>query len=82
LLRRLFVDEMREHKEFVDGYAFRFDATAYEDVVRFVGNERLCCPFVTFGIEVAADAGPLWLSMRGPAGTREFLNAELPDFKR
>ena len=82
LLRRLFLDEMREHEELVDGYAFKFDATAYEDVVRFVNNERLCCPFVTFRIDVLADAGPLRLSMRGPAGTREFLDAELPAFKR
>ena len=73
---------MREHKDLVDGYAFKFDAAAYDDLVRFVSNERLCCPFITFGVEVLADAGPLWLSMRGPAGTREFLDAELSLSKR
>jgi hypothetical protein len=82
LLRRLFTERMREHKEAVDGYTFRFDATAYEDVVNFVNNERLCCPFLTFRIDCSAHAGSLWLTMRGPVGTRDFLDAELPSFKR
>jgi hypothetical protein len=82
LLHRLFTEKMQEHKEAVDGYAFRFDATEYDDVVHFVSKERLCCPFLTFRIDVSAHEASLWLSMRGPAGTREFLEAELPNFKR
>lgn len=46
-------------------------------VARFVANERKCCPFVSFSIEVSGD-GPVWLRMTGPAGTRECLEAELP----
>jgi hypothetical protein len=81
LLHRLFTEKVQERKEIVDGYAFRFEAADYEDVVRFVINERLCCPFVTFGVDVSAHAGSLWLTMRGPVGTREFLDAELPNLE-
>ena len=43
---------------------------------RFVANERRCCPFLTFTLELAPDGGPLWLRLTGPAGTRAFLEAE------
>jgi hypothetical protein len=82
LLQRLFIENVRERRDLVDGYAFRFDATEYEDVVRFVSKERSCCPFLTFRIDVPAHESSLWLSMRGPVGTRELLDAELPLDKR
>ena len=77
LLRKLFGVAVRERSALADGYAFRFDAHAFSDVARFVENERLCCPFLTFVIELSQDGGPLWLRLTGPAGTREFLEAEL-----
>jgi hypothetical protein len=59
-----------------EGYAFRFAPDAFADVARFVANERKCCPFLDF--EIAAEsAGPVWLRLTGPAGTRAFLEAEL-----
>lgn len=77
LARRLFTEAARERREWMEGYAFRFDTDALEDVVRFVANERRCCPFLDFEITVAAAAGPVWLRLTGPAGTRAFLDAEL-----
>ena len=59
------------------GYRFRFDPSALDQVTRFVENERKCCPFLTFVVEVASSPGPIWLQMTGPDGTREFLDAEL-----
>ena len=56
--------------------AFRFAPDAFEDVARFVGNERKCCPFLDFEIGLPA-AGPRRLRLTGPAGTRAFLEAEL-----
>lgn len=78
LLTRLFAEAARERREVPNGYAFRFDAEAFDDIARFVALERLCCPFLDFVIELSPHAGPLWLSMTGPATTREFLDVELP----
>lgn len=78
LIAHLFGTEVREKKDLANGYAFRFDAAAFEDIGRFVANERKCCPFIDFAIEVAAEGDVVWLRMTGPAGTRELLDAELP----
>lgn len=78
LLTRLFAEAARERREVPNGYAFRFDAEAFDDIARFVALERLCCPFLDFVIELSPHAGPLWLSMTGPETTREFLDVELP----
>ena len=78
LLTRLFSEVARERRKVPDGYAFRFDPDAFDDVTRFVANERRCCPFLTFALELVPNAGPLWLRLTGPVGTREFLDAELP----
>lgn len=77
LIARLFGTSAQEKRQLPDGYAFRFAPDDLEDIARFVANERKCCPFLTFGVEVSAD-GPLWLRLTGPAGTRDFLDAELP----
>lgn len=74
--RQLFEGAL-ERAELTDGYGFRFDPDRLADVVRFVEHERRCCPFLTFTIEQRPDGGPLWLRLTGPAGTREFLVAEL-----
>jgi hypothetical protein len=77
LARRLFTEDAAERREWGEGYAFRFAADAFEPVARFVANERKCCPFLDFEITAEA-AGPVWLRLTGPAGTRAFLDAELP----
>ena len=77
LARRLFERDAEERREWRDGYAFRFAGDVLDDVARFVSNERKCCPFLDFEIAVEA-TGPVWLRMTGPAGTRAFLDVELP----
>ena len=77
LAARLFGTEARERRALPDGYALRFDAEMFGQVAQFVEHERLCCPFLTFTLELAGAGGPLWLRLTGPAGTREFLDAEL-----
>ena len=77
-LNRLFAEHAQERRDVAGGYAFRFDAASLDDVALFVGRERLCCPFLTFSLELSAQDGPLWLRLTGPDGTREFLDAELP----
>lgn len=78
LIARLFTTGALERRQEPDGYAYRFDANAFDDLARFVANERRCCPFLAFALEPSADGGPLWLRLAGPAGARAFLDAELP----
>jgi len=72
------VHELAEERiDLANGYALRFGADALDEVVRFVANERKCCPFLDFELTIGAASGPVWLRMTGPAGTREVLAAEL-----
>ena len=77
IARQLFTELAQERTELPDGYAIRFQPDAFEAVVRFVGNERKCCPFMNFELSIAGESGPLWLRMTGPTGTREVVRAEL-----
>ncbi|HMA37866.1 MAG TPA: hypothetical protein VKY74_25675 [Chloroflexia bacterium] len=64
-------------QELPDGYAFRYPAAAYPQVVAFIANERRCCPFFTFVLAVPAGAAPLELRITGAAGVKVFLRAVL-----
>jgi hypothetical protein len=77
LARRLFAELAKERRDLASGYAFRFEAGELEAISRFIANERKCCPFMTFELEVAPASGSLWLRMTGPEGTRAVLDAEL-----
>jgi hypothetical protein len=66
---------VQEIRELEDGFAYRFPA---EDdwlvsLTEFIRFERRCCPFLSFRMIVEPDDGPLWLELRGPSGTKEFL---------
>ena len=78
LLTRLFGESARTRERLPDGYCFRFDGDALDDVTAFIVNERRCCPFLFFTLEVAPAEGPILLRLTGPAGIHEFLDAELP----
>ncbi len=66
-----------ERRDLPDGYAFRFPADEYRRVVDFIALERLCCAFFHFVLDVAPAAGPLWLSITGPAEVKTFLQSTL-----
>ena len=66
-----------EMQELPDGYAFRYAAAQYELVTQFIANERLCCPFFTFTLEVTPAHGPLWLRITGREEVKDFLQSEL-----
>ena len=74
----LFTVALRQRRTLPNGYAYRFDAESADDLLHWIANERRCCPFLTFAIELAASGGPVWVSATGPDGTRTFLDAELP----
>ena len=80
LLREL-LGRAEEWEAGTDGYRLRFAAS--EDalpVARAIDAERLCCRFLRFTLTVEPDAGPIYLDLTGPPGTREFL-AELFDLR-
>jgi hypothetical protein len=77
LATRLFTQEAQETLELVDGYAFRFAAERYADLTAFIANERRCCPFFTFALEVTAEQGPIWLRITGREGAKAILQGEL-----
>lgn len=66
-----------ERQELADGYAYRFAADAYAQVVEFVALERRCCAFFHFVLDVSPAGGPLWLHITGPAEVKAFLQANL-----
>jgi hypothetical protein len=75
--RDLLNKQAAERSDLPDGYAFRFAADKLVELVRFIDNERKCCPFMTFRLQIGPQGGPIWLRMTGPEGTREVLQAEL-----
>lgn len=77
LFGQLFGEAAEDREAIPNGYAFRFSPELLDALARFVSNERKCCPFLEFTIQVTPDGGPMWLRVTGPAGTPEFLEAEL-----
>ena len=64
-----------ERVERPDGFAWRFEARTdlLQAITGVIDAERQCCAFLRFELTVEPGAGPLWLVVSGPAGTREFL---------
>jgi hypothetical protein len=73
---RLLGSDAAEVTELPAGYALRYRADQYEQVVQFIANERRCCPFFTFVLEVTPAQGPLWLRITGGEGVKEFIQSE------
>jgi hypothetical protein len=75
--RRVLHEAAQEVRELPAGYALRFTADDYAALAEFIANERLCCPFFTFELEVTPECGPIWLRLTGQSGVKEFLQAML-----
>jgi hypothetical protein len=61
--------------ELEDGYAYRFaDAADWPaTLIEFAMTERRCCSFFRIEIVFEPGLGPIWLRLRGPAGTKDFI---------
>ena len=61
-----------------NGYEFTFpnETDIISKLADFISNERLCCPFLKFTLNVFSSREPVSLSLTGPVGTQEFLLAE------
>ena len=71
----------QEVQELPDGYAIRFlnEEGKFLAIAKFIENERLCCPFFKFGLDVEPNSGPLWLRLTGGDGVKEILQTTLFD---
>lgn len=69
---------IREKKELVDGYAYRFDGTdkMLDLLNAFIKSERVCCDFFNFRLLVFNDA-TIWLEITGAEGVKDFIATEL-----
>jgi hypothetical protein len=77
LSTRLFGSLVQETRELPDGYAFRFDGAHYPLLADFVTNERRCCPFFSFRLDVAPFAGPVWLHLTAEGDVKAFIREEI-----
>ena len=71
----------QEVRELPDGFAIRFlnEPGRFMAIAEFIENDRLCCPFFNFGVDVEPNGGPLWLRLTGGEGVKEMLQATLFD---
>jgi hypothetical protein len=67
-----------ETKELPDGYGFRFDAgsVSLAELADWVANEKKCCPFFDFDIQLERNGGALWLKLSGSDGVKQFIRSE------
>ena len=57
------------------GVRLTFPAASFSDVAAVIDAERACCRFLRFTLVVEPDGGPLSLTLSGPPGTSDFLDA-------
>ncbi|HJU90170.1 MAG TPA: hypothetical protein VJ672_12295 [Gemmatimonadaceae bacterium] len=64
-----------EIRERADGISLRFDAAGdiVQRIAGVIDRERQCCAFFRFRLTIEPAAGPVWLDVSGPEGTRELL---------
>jgi len=80
-LRAQLASETKRVLEEPDGYSYEYpaDPAVLRTAGEWIGLERLCCPFLSFELSWPSGAHPPRLRLRGPAGVKEFLKAEMPE---
>ena len=75
---------VRSILELPDGYAFELsnESDVLLTAVEFIVNERLCCPFFDFALEIEREGGSVSLSLRGRDGVKPFIMAEIGEYLR
>jgi len=71
----------QEVQELSNGYAIRFlnESGRFMSIAKFSENEKLCCPFFNFGLDIEPNNGPIWLKLTGGEGVKELLQTTLFD---
>ena len=72
------IQALQSVQEVKNGYEFTFpnETEFISKIAEFISNERLCCPFLKFTLNILSNREPLSLSLTGPIGIQEFLRAE------
>jgi len=80
-LRRAVAASVIGKRELPDGLAIQIDIgrIALPQIAEWISFERKCCPFFEFRIDLAPESGPVWLSMTGRAGVKEFITEAFAD---
>lgn len=73
------MSKIQEIKELSNGYALRLPPgpVMIQAAAEFISLEQKCCGFFGLNLDVKPNNGPLWLSLTGGPGSKEFLQAEL-----
>ncbi len=68
---------IRERRELPDGYAFRLEGSgiSFLETAEWLNIERLCCPFFDIRLEAMAGCAEWWVTLQGPAGVKDLLDA-------
>ena len=76
-LRRIVGTWITGRRDLPDGLAIQIDADriALSQLAEWISFERKCCPFFEFRIDIAPESGPVWLSLTGCSGVKEFISA-------
>ncbi len=66
---------IQEVRELPMGYALRLpnESDALPNAAAFISNERLCCPFFHFELDIEPEQGPIWLRITGLSDVKPFL---------
>ena len=76
---KLFSDKIKSISEIPNGYTLSFSMNPDNFILaaEFVTFERLCCPFLSFSMNVTSGEELGQLSITGPEGSKQFIQAEL-----
>src|SRR5919109_3132056 len=68
---------VQDVQELPNGYAFRFlnEPGKFMAIANYIENERLCCSFFNFELEVKPNGGALWLRLTGGEGVKDLLKS-------
>lgn len=68
-----------ERVELADGFKYMLNSNviALPQIAEWITMERLCCPFLTFQLDVASKGNP-YLTLRGPSGAKAIIQEEFP----
>lgn len=66
---------VQEIQDMPDGYRFLLPTNSVMllKVAEYISNERLCCPFLGFTVEIEPNGGPFWLRLAGSDGVKEYM---------
>jgi hypothetical protein len=71
LARDVVIGRRDQVTELEDGWSIRYAGDLFLDLARWMENERRCCPFLAFRMDVTTDA--VVVELRGPPGAKELL---------